>query len=112
MKLIVVIEHRSKYPNPIHFKTGESLKIGKKDSEYEGWIWVTVEDGNQGWAPLQYLQIEGGNKAIAKLAYSAKELDTHLGEELLLHHEINDWGWVEKSDGSCGWVPIKTTQLA
>ena len=112
MKLIVVAEHRSNYPNPIHFKKGESLMIGKKESEYEGWIWVRTKDGNRGWAPLQYLQIEAGNKAIAKQDYSAKELDTHLGDELHLHCELNDWGWVEKSDGSCGWVPIKTTKLA
>ena len=112
MKLIVVEEHKSNYPNPISFKKGESLIIGKKDTEFEDWIWVTTKDENQGWAPMQYLQIEEGNKAVAKQDYTAKELDTCLGDELFLHYELNEWGWVEKSDGSCGWVPMKTTKIA
>jgi len=112
MKLIVVEEHKSNYPNPISFKKGESLIIGKKDTEFEDWIWVTTKDENQGWAPMQYLQIEEGNKAVAKQDYTATELDTCLRDELFLHYELNDWGWVEKSDGSCGWVPMKTTKIA
>ena len=112
MKLIVVEEHRSNYPNPISFKKGESLIIGKRDVEYENWIWVTNKEGNQGWAPTQYLKIEEGNKAKAKQEYTARELDTSLGDELFLHYELNEWGWVQKSDGSCGWVPMKTTKIA
>ena len=60
MKLIVIEEHKSNYPNPISFKKGESLIIGKKDTEFEDRIWVTTKDENQGWAPMQYLQIEEG----------------------------------------------------
>ena len=85
MKLIVVEEHKSNYPNPISFKKGESLIIGKKDTEFEDWIWVTTKDENQGWAPMQYLQIEEGNKAVAKQDYTATELDTCLRDELFLH---------------------------
>ena len=113
MKLIALEEHKSNYPNPINFKEGECVVIGKKDSEFEGWIWVSTNSGNQGWAPIQYLQIrEGFDKAIAKRDYTAKELNTYPGDELILHYKLNDWGWVEKNDGSCGWVPMKTTKIA
>ena len=113
MKLIVVEEHKSSYPHHISFKKGEHLVTGKKDTEFEGWIWVTTNSGNQCWAPVQYLQLkEGTDKAVARQDYSAKELDTFVGDELTLHYELNDWGWVEKSDGSCGWVPMKTTKIA
>jgi len=113
MKLIAVVEHKSSHPHPISFKKGEYLVAGKKDTEFEGWIWVTTNDGNQDWAPMQYLHLkEGTVKAVARQDYSAKELDTCVGDKLTLHYELNDWGWVEKSDGSCGWVPMKTTKIA
>jgi len=111
MKLIVTVAHKSKYPNPICFKAGDSLITGKRDAEYDGWIWITTCDGNQGWAPEQSLKLEDGtSSAIATLDYTAQELDTVVGEQLILHHELNDWGWVENRNGMCGWVPMKTTR--
>ena len=62
---------------------------------------------------MQYLHFkEGTDKVVAKQDYTAKELDTFVGDELTLTCELNGWGWVEKSDGSCGWVPMKTTKIA
>ena len=113
MKLIAVEGHKSSYPHPISFKKGECLVAGVKDTEYEDWIWVTTIDRNQRWAPMKYLQFkEGTNKAVARQDYSAKELDTCVGDVLTLHYELNYWGWVEKSDGSCGWIPMKSTKIA
>jgi hypothetical protein len=111
MKLIVIEEHRSNYPNPIFFRKGEILVVGEKDPDYPGWIRVTTRGNYQGWAPIQYLEFEDENKAIAIQDYTAFELNTCIGDELILHFELNDWGWVENKDGSCGWVPIKTTRV-
>lgn len=111
MKRIVVIAHQSNYPDPVAFKKGEYVTTGKRDTEYDGWVWVATSDGNQGWAPEQYLRpMAGSHKAVATQDYSAKELDTSVGDELTLHHELNEWGWFEKQDGTCGWVPMNTTQ--
>ena len=88
MKLIVVEAHKSNYPDPIHFQKGDRLMIAKRDTEFKGWIWVTTKDGNQGWAPVQYLQIIDERKAVAKQNYTAVELDTCAGDELLLHNEV------------------------
>ena len=110
MKLIVIEEHRSNYPNPICFRMGEKLVVGEKDPDYPGWIRVTTRGNNQGWAPIQYLEFENKNTAVATQDYTAVELNTCIGDELILHFELNDWGWAEKKDGSCGWVPIKTTR--
>lgn len=112
MKLVVVEKHKSNFPNPISFKKGERLHMGKRDTEFQGWIWVTTHDGNEGWAPVQYLQMkQGTDQAVANRDYIARELDTRVGEQLTLHHELGEWGWVEKRDGSCGWVPMKTTRI-
>ena len=109
--LIAVKGHESKYPNPIKFAAGEQLIVGEKDSEFEDWIWVTTADGNQGWAPIPYLTIDR-NRAVAIQDYTAVELNTTVGEQLTLQYELCGWGWVEKSDGSCGWIPLTTTEQA
>lgn len=38
MKVTVIQQHKSNYPNPIHFKEGESLFIEKEDNEYPSWV--------------------------------------------------------------------------
>ncbi len=109
MPWIVQTAHTSNYPNPIGFRAGDRVVLGIQDDEYPGWIRVTTQDGNQGWAPIQYLQIdEAGKTAIAKQDYSARELDTRIGEQVILHSELNGWGWVENEHKECGWLPLNT----
>ena len=112
MTWIVQTAHTSNYPNPISFMTGEHVDIGIQDDEYPGWIRVMTRDGNQGWAPIQYLQIdEAGKTAIALQDYFARELKTRIGEQLILQYELNGWGWVENVHKEIGWVPMSTIQL-
>lgn len=111
MDWVVYSAHISNYPHPIQFQVGECFEIGKTDDEFPGWIWVTTTDGNQGWAPIQYLQMsDSGNKAIAEFDYSARELSTTIGERLTMHYELNGWGWVENDHSACGWVPMESIQ--
>jgi variant SH3 domain-containing protein len=113
MKQIVIEAHQSNYPDPIGFEKGERLVTGKRDTEFQGWIWVTTGDGNQGWAPVDYLDIDDrSGDAVSKFSYTAKELNTCPGEMLTLHYVLNAWGWVENKDGDCGWVPMKTIRNA
>ena len=109
MPWIVQTTHTTNYPNPISFTTGDQVETGICDDEFPGWIRVKTRDGNQGWAPIQYLQIdEAGKTAIAKQDYSARELNTRVGEQLILQFEVNGWGWVENVHQETGWVPINT----
>lgn len=113
MKLVAVQAHRSTYQDPIAIAPGDALSVGRRDKEYPGWIWVTLENGNQGWAPEQFLDLhEAGRLAIATEDYNARELDTLVGEILTLHLELNFWLLVENSSGEIGWVPKATTASA
>jgi hypothetical protein len=113
MKVVVVRQHRSSYPDPITFACGDVLSVGRRDMEFPGWIWVTLENGNQGWAPEQYLDChEPGSSATATEHYSARELGTAVGETLTLHRELKHWLLVENSSGEIGWVPAATTAPA
>jgi len=108
MNLIATSEHRSNYPRPIAFEPRDLLKLGKPDNEYPGWVWVTTPDGNQGWAPEQYLAVhENSLEASASQSYSAYELDTQVGERLEVLQELNQWALVRNSTGNIGWVPVK-----
>ena len=113
MNLVVTSRHRSTYPNPISFQPGEKLQLGGSDREYPGWIWVTTNDGNQGWAPEQYLAIHDcETEATASQEYSARELDTEAGEKLELLEELNQWVYARNAKGAIGWVPLETTTPA
>lgn len=108
---LVQSAHRSNYPNPIAFRQGESLRLGKRDDEYPGWVWTTTTDGNQGWAPLALMVVDSdGVQAQASEDYTAWELNTEVGERVRLQRELNDWGWVVGADGEAGWVPLATLQ--
>jgi SH3-like domain-containing protein len=97
-------QHRSEYPDPVSFASGEALRIGDRDTEYPGWIWVAAADGREGWAPEQYLDLEAG---VARVDYTARELDVDPGEQLVVLKRLNDWAWVRNAGGECGWVPLK-----
>ena len=108
MRVNVIEDYATPYPNPITFDAGEIVQIGKRDDEYTGWIWAKTKAGLEGWAPEQYLMVNY-NSAEAKTtkAYSAKELTIHVGEILKVHTELNEWYWVSNSADESGWIPAK-----
>ena len=112
MKHLKVIQnYETCYPDPISFKVGDILIIGRKDDEYKGWVRVTTCSGNEGWAPEQYFDLSK-NSAVATANYSANELTTKVGETLELINTLNEWAWVKNSDGELGWIPYETTEQA
>ena len=109
MQYQVIEKYDSAYSNPIKFKAGETLRIGTRDDEYEGWIRVTTMCGNEGWAPEQYIN----NQLIPPQAtrnYDATELSTESGQILNVLDVLNDWAWAKNLQGQCGWVPCKTLE--
>ena len=43
------------YRDPLILHVGETLQVGKRDSEWSGWIWCTDAAGKGGWVPESYL---------------------------------------------------------
>lgn len=105
-EVVVVREHKSNYPNPVSFEAGDSLLVGERDTEYDGWVKITDKKGNVGWAPLEYIELTGiGATGVAVELYSAKELDVDPGERLIVKYEHCQWCWVEHKSKGAGWVP-------
>ena len=111
MKVTVIEEHKSLFPNPIRLRKGEAVKVEKRDSQFAGWIWTITNDGHSGWAPEPLLEISGA-RAKAKEDYYAHELSTEIGEELTVYRELNEWYWVSNSAGEYGWVPVRSVTKA
>jgi len=94
MKVRVISQHGTNYPDPIAFDQGDRVKLGRRDTEYEGWIRVTTLDGKEGWAPEQFVDVVSAADAIANRGYCARELDTEVGEHLFVHPETTvGSGW-------------------
>lgn len=110
MNVTVTKAHISNYPNPIRFKKGDRLNLGALDTEFPGWIRTRTEDDNEGWAPVQYVDVDESDdsQGTALQDYTAFELNTHLGENLTVTAELNDWYWVMNEAGAEGWVPVNT----
>ncbi|MGY0216567.1 SH3 domain-containing protein [Endozoicomonadaceae bacterium StTr2] len=102
---LVTKSYNSNYPNPISFRQGEVIKAGREDDEYPGWIWVTTPDANQGWAPIEYLEISE-SRAVALQDYTARELTVAVGEKVKIHYSLNGWCWGSNEATESGWVPL------
>ncbi len=105
MDCTVVVAHVSSYPDPIRFSRGDRVAVGRSDDRYPGWIRVTIDSGNEGWAPQSVLRIEPSGAGVALEEYSAQELDTTVGESVRSLRELAGWLWVEDARGRQGWIP-------
>jgi hypothetical protein len=102
--------HKTSFPNPIEFRPGDPLIVGKIDEEYPGWIWVTIPSGLQGWAPESLIRYDTETSGVALEEYTARELDTAEGERVRCSRELAGWLWVENEEGRKGWIPKKTAR--
>ena len=110
MIYVAVSPHRSNYPDPISFEPGDTVALGRRDAQHRGWIWVTAPSGKQGWAPESFVRISTPEEGVATSAYTARELNTDVGERLSCVTELAGWLWVENEKGESGWVPKDTVR--
>jgi hypothetical protein len=106
----IIEDYNPTYTIPLFFKKNEEVSIGKKDSEWSGWIWCTNQSGDSRWVPENYLEIHG-EKGVLNRDYNAVELNIKIGEEYIIKDEEAEWYWVTNKAGKIGWVPIKNVQI-
>ncbi|MDF9390536.1 hypothetical protein EXZ60_17220 [Vibrio sp. 1151_11] len=111
MEVVTTEKHVSEYPNPFYLKQGDKVALGTIDDEFPNWIFITSSEGEQGWAPVQYIEkIEGGSEGILLKDYDNAELNTVIGEKLSVLFELNEWYRVSRSTGEIGWVPVRSVR--
>jgi hypothetical protein len=86
------------YADPIVVKAGEVVRLGKRDTEWPGWVWCTSEAGKSGWAPEALIEA-GGDTGRIRSDYSAVELALQPGDLLVLYRELSGWYWATDEAG-------------
>lgn len=104
-RFLAAADFEVSYPHPIHFAAGDRVLAGREDPTWPGWIWARTSDGNEGWAPLPCLEIGADGTAVARKAYTARELSMRRGDQLLSLREHSGWLWCRNQHGEEGWVP-------
>ena len=102
----IIKSYTTRFTNPIILKKGEHVKVGKRDDEWIGWIWCITENGNEGWASENILDINQ-SEAVVVSDYNATELSVVVGEELETFQRESGWVWCRRSNGDEGWVPLE-----
>ncbi|CAM3038656.1 SH3 domain-containing protein [Vibrio neptunius] len=113
MEVVTIEKHVSEYPDPFYLKQGDKVSLGAIDDEFPNWIFITSNKGEQGWAPVQYIEKrQGSSEGILLQDYDNVELNTVIGESLSVLYELNEWYRVSRSTGEIGWVPVRSVQRA
>jgi len=108
----VVKAHKSSYPNPVEFNAGDRLAVGLLDTEYPGWVRVTTADRNEGWAPVEYVELlEEAGRGSASADYCARELEVNPGEKLRIESTLCGWHYATNAQGQSGWVPGECVEI-
>ena len=107
----VVRDYRTQYASPIRFAAGDVVTIAHRDTEWPAFVWTATQDGNAGWAPIDWLTPLGDGRAEAQRDYSAQELDVDAGDRVVLHRELVGWWWCERADGRYGYVPAEHLEV-
>ncbi len=109
----VMKDYQSPYPDPIIFRKGEQVTVGrefKDDPDWQDWRWCEGKKNKAAWVPIQYLTIEG-KSGILKRDYNARELTVHKGEIVTVYEMINGFGMVKNGDGKKGWLPMRNLEI-
>jgi hypothetical protein len=107
----VIEAHVTSDPNPIRFRTGDTLGIGHRDQIWKGYVWGTDQAGRSGWVPEPYLELApGGKSAVALRDYDSTELTVGRGEVLDVLDATGGWYLCRAPEGISGWVPSSSVE--
>lgn len=105
---IVIEDHVSEFPNPIHFSAGDSLIVGEEyvsDEDWDNWLFCSFNDLS-GWVPKQLIEFITPDSGIAKDNYTASELNVKKEDSIIGFKKMNGWVWCENTKTKeQGWIP-------
>ncbi|MBX7208900.1 MAG: hypothetical protein K1X78_11340 [Verrucomicrobiaceae bacterium] len=90
---------------PLVLQAGERVRIGRRDSDWPGWIWVTAINGRGSYVPEDILTPGDDGTAEVRLPFHARDLSVVKDEPVTSVREVQGWHWCRNEDGEEGWLP-------
>lgn len=106
----VIVAYQTIYHDPLELQAGETVTLGRRDTQWLGFLWCTNIAGKGGWVPDSYLEVSG-EMGVAIRDYTARELTAEAGEELTIQFEESGWFWCANQRGESGWIPAENITL-
>jgi len=102
---VVVREaYAAQYQDPIAFRCGDEVQVGRPDTRFTEWFWCRGPDGKEGWVHRSFLALSGG-RAVATSGYSARELTVSVGDRGQVVRILDGWAYLQLENNRAGWVP-------
>jgi hypothetical protein len=90
---------------PLALETGDKVRVGQKDTEWPGWIWVTTIDGRGSYVPEDVISPNPDGTANTIRPFQARDLSVKKGDTVTSLHEVKGWHWCRAASGEEGWLP-------
>jgi hypothetical protein len=98
------------YPHPLVVLRGDRVQVGKRDSTWAEWLWVTESSGSSAWMHESLLRIAGGEGEVLE-DFSAAEISVLKDERVESLRVLGGWHWCRKVNGDLGWIPDYNLRL-
>ncbi len=90
---------------PLTLTGGQRVRLGRRDADWPGWIWVTAEDGRGSYVPEEVLDAKEENVAAVVQPFQAHDLSVKKNEPVTSLREVKGWHWCRSQKGEEGWLP-------
>jgi SH3-like domain-containing protein len=108
-RVVVAMPYDAQYSDPISFRAGEHVHVGRADPDYPAWFWCRGPGAKEGWVHESLLS--GCERiATALKEYSARELNVRAGDSGRVVHMLGGWAYLQLDDGRVGWVPERVIE--
>ena len=90
---------------PLTLVAGQTVRLGRRDADWPGWVWVTADDGRGSYVPEEVVSATGGDLATVTVAFQAQDLSVKKQESVTSLREVKGWHWCRNGAGQEGWLP-------
>lgn len=108
MKLTANSDYEVIDRNPLSLQAGQRVKVGRRDDGWDGWVWVSTEEGQGSYVPEELLgnpAASVGDMVEVVGKFIAKDLSVKKEEEVEILDEVKGWLWCRNREGAEGWLP-------
>ena len=90
---------------PLTLTAGQTVRLGRRDADWPGWVWATSEDGRGSYVPEEVVDATESENAVVLQAFQAQDLSVKKHDLVSSLREVKGWHWCRNAGGQEGWLP-------